>query len=59
MNSRPLDPQSSALTRLRYTPETGVSVGVGVSVGCKIRINLGFLFYFIQIFDFEAKFVWF
>ena len=30
-----------------------------VSVGCKIRINLGFLFYFIQIFDFEAKFVWF
>ena len=35
MNSRPLDPQSSALTRLRHTPEMGVSLSVSVGVKCK------------------------
>ena len=33
LNSRPLDPQSSALTRLRYTPEMSVGVSVSVGVG--------------------------
>ena len=40
LNSRPLDPQSSTLTRLRHTPEMGLGVSVQVKCGCEMSVSV-------------------